>query len=60
METIFFATYQSGLKRSDRRQYYKESKTLKEFHDWIEVRRIELENENKAPYTVESINFIRI
>ena len=58
METIFFATYQSGLKRSDRREYFTVQKTLLQFHLWIEAKRTELETENKTPYTIEVINFI--
>jgi hypothetical protein len=59
-ETIFFATYSGGggTKVSDRRQYYKESKTLKEFNDWIEQHRTLLEDVNKDTYIVVAINFI--
>lgn len=57
-ETIFFAIFNSGYVRHDRRAYFPKEKTLKEFHDWIEEVRKEIETDQKTNVLVESIQFI--
>ena len=57
---MFFATFEGGNKKSDRRQcFIEQNKTLLEFHDWIEQHRCMLEETYKTEYIVVNINFIK-
>ena len=59
METIFFVKFITTKGHSDRREYFKENKTILEFHLWIEEKRKDIENEDGVNAVVENILFIQ-
>jgi len=60
METIFFATFETPLNKSDRRRYNDKEKTLYDFHLWIEeMRRIVRKETKQKECIVKNIQFIQ-
>lgn len=55
-ETIFFAVFNSGEARHDRREYFGIRKTLKEFDDWIEKCRKEIEKNKEHRLLSKAFN----
>ena len=58
-ETMFFATFETEKTKHDRSENFKQDKTLKSFSDWIEARRVEIEEKTKAKVLISSINIIK-
>lgn len=63
-ETIFFATFNTVvgtiIHNHDRRQYFQSKKTLKEFHDWLESHRVEIESTHNGNTVITNIQFIKV
>ena len=59
-ETIFFIKLEScgGTIKHDRIQYFESGKTLKDFYDWIEDIRTEIESQYNTACIVTGMEFI--
>lgn len=58
IETMFFAVFHSSTMRHDRREYFSNTKTLKDFHDWLEKQRNNIEKDLGSPTLIENIQYI--
>lgn len=63
-ETIFFATFNSvvgtQIHNHDRREYFQSEKTLKEFHDWLESHRVNIESIYYGSTVITDVQFIKL
>lgn len=62
-ETMFFATFNSvvgtQIYNHDRREYFQSEKTLKEFHDWLESYRVDIESTYNGGTVITNAQFIK-
>jgi len=62
-ETIFFATFNTvGITHvhdSDRSEYFQSEKTLKDFHDWLQKNRKNIEFITDGDTIITSMQFIK-
>lgn len=62
-ETIFFATFNSvvgtQIHNHDRREYFQSEKTLKEFYDWLESHRVDIESTYNGGTVITNAHFFK-
>lgn len=63
-ETIFFAIFDASSNTKtnicEQREYFQSEKTLKEFHDWLEVHRNIIKSTLNNDTVITDIQFIKL
>ncbi len=58
METIFWAYFNTGKSRHDRREYFKQEMSLSDFMQWLKIHREAIEEKEGTYALVENMGVI--